>query len=68
MTTRLRLIRAQRLLKVQEQMRGIAERDLAESQPTGRVLTLMAAAARGAGEDEAVVRGWLARALTVPRG
>lgn len=42
--------------------------DLAESQPTGRVLTLMAAAARGAGEDEAVVRGWLARALTVPRG
>lgn len=31
MTTRLRLIRAQRLLKVQEQMRGIAERDLAET-------------------------------------
>ena len=29
MTTRLRLMRAQRLLKVQEQMRGIAERDLA---------------------------------------
>lgn len=31
MTTRLRLIRAQRLLKVQEQMRGLAERDLAET-------------------------------------
>ncbi|MGU3359007.1 hypothetical protein ACLBWX_01605 [Methylobacterium sp. M6A4_1b] len=29
MTTRLRLVRAQRLLRVQEQMRGIAERDLA---------------------------------------
>jgi hypothetical protein len=29
MTTRLRLVRAQRLLKVQEQMRGLAERDLA---------------------------------------
>ena len=29
MTTRLRLLRAQRLLKVQEQMRGLAERDLA---------------------------------------
>ncbi|WP_264050745.1 hypothetical protein [Methylobacterium flocculans] len=31
MTTRLRLQRAQRLLKVQEQMRGLAERDLAQT-------------------------------------
>ncbi|KQP93182.1 hypothetical protein ASF60_14625 [Methylobacterium sp. Leaf113] len=31
MTTRLRLVRAQRLLKVQEQMRSLAERDLADA-------------------------------------
>ncbi|MCJ2036267.1 hypothetical protein [Methylobacterium sp. J-068] len=31
MTTRLRLMRAQRLLKVQEQMRNLAERDLADT-------------------------------------
>lgn len=38
MTTRLRLLRAQRLLKVQEQMRGLAERDLAANRAqTARV-------------------------------
>ncbi|MBP1805114.1 heme biosynthesis protein HemY [Rubellimicrobium aerolatum] len=42
--------------------------DLPETQPTGRNLTLMAAIARGMGEDEATVRGWLTRALTAPRG
>lgn len=42
--------------------------DLAEAQPTTRALTLMAAIERGQGADESVVRGWLARALSAPRG
>jgi HemY protein len=42
--------------------------DLAERAPTQRALTIMAAIERGEGSDEAVVRGWLARALTAPRG
>jgi HemY protein len=42
--------------------------DLPEGQPSARALTLMAAIARGRGEDEAVVRGWLTRALAAPRG
>jgi HemY protein len=42
--------------------------DLAERVPTQRVLTIMAAIERGEGSDDAVVRGWLARALTAPRG
>ncbi len=42
--------------------------DLIETEPTARNLTLMAAIARGQGADEAVVRGWLTRALTAPRG
>ena len=42
--------------------------DLADSHPTTRALTLMAAIARGEGEDDAVVRGWLTRALSASRG
>ena len=42
--------------------------DLTETEPTARNLTLMAAITRGEGGDEAMVRGWLARALTAPRG
>ena len=42
--------------------------DLIETDPTARNLTLMAAIERGMGSDEAVVRGWLTRALTAPRG
>lgn len=42
--------------------------DLATHHPTQRSLALMAAIERGEGSDEAVVRGWLARALTAPRG
>ncbi|WP_323040091.1 heme biosynthesis protein HemY [Gemmobacter sp.] len=42
--------------------------DLPTSHPTARVLTIMAAIERGTGADDAVVRGWLARALTAPRG
>ncbi|MCL1630229.1 heme biosynthesis protein HemY [Roseibaca sp. V10] len=42
--------------------------DLFETRPTVRALTVMAAIERGEGADDAVVRGWLARALTAPRG
>ncbi|WP_298259027.1 heme biosynthesis HemY N-terminal domain-containing protein [uncultured Litoreibacter sp.] len=42
--------------------------DLAEENPTARVLTIMAAVERGEGSDDAVVRGWLTRALSAPRG
>jgi len=42
--------------------------DLPETGPTGRVIALRAAIARGEGADEAEVRAWLARALTAPRG
>ncbi|WP_299859963.1 heme biosynthesis HemY N-terminal domain-containing protein [uncultured Roseobacter sp.] len=42
--------------------------DLVETDPTARSVTLMAAIERGEGADDAVVRGWLARALTVSRG
>lgn len=42
--------------------------DLAENEPDARALTIMAAIERGEGAEDAVVRGWLARALTAPRG
>jgi len=42
--------------------------DLAQTQPTARALTLMAAIARGEGAEDSVVRGWLTRALTASRG
>lgn len=42
--------------------------DLVEKEPTARLLTLMAAIERGQGADDSVVRGWLTRALTAPRG
>lgn len=42
--------------------------DLAETEPDTRVLAIMAAIERGEGASDAVVRGWLARALTAPRG
>ena len=41
--------------------------DLVETDPTARSLTIMAAIERGSGADDAVVKGWLARALTAPR-
>ena len=41
---------------------------LATDHPTRRSLAIMAAIERGEGADEAMVRGWLARALTAPRG
>jgi HemY protein len=42
--------------------------DVVEKHPTQRALAIMAAIERGEGADEAVVRGWLAKALTAPRG
>lgn len=42
--------------------------DLPESDPTTRSLALMAAIERGQGAPEAVVRGWLAKALGASRG
>ena len=41
--------------------------DLVETDPTARTLTIMAAIERGSGADDAVVKGWLARALTARR-
>ena len=41
---------------------------LIETDPTARNLTLMAAIEKGMGADDVVVRGWLTRALTAPRG
>lgn len=42
--------------------------DLAETQPTTRSLALMAAIERGQGAPDAVVRGWLTKALGASRG
>lgn len=42
--------------------------DLAETAPDARALTIMAAIERGEGASDAVVKGWLARALSAPRG
>ncbi|WP_163847833.1 heme biosynthesis protein HemY [Pseudooceanicola aestuarii] len=42
--------------------------DLVTEQPDARVLTIMAAIERGEGASDAIVKGWLARAVTAPRG
>ena len=42
--------------------------NLAESDPTARSLALMAAIAKGEGADEAVIRGWLNKAMSASRG
>ncbi|WP_037293284.1 heme biosynthesis protein HemY [Roseobacter sp. CCS2] len=42
--------------------------ELVEKDPTARNLTIMAAIERGEGADDSVVRGWLTKALTAPRG
>ena len=42
--------------------------DLAETDPTARSLAILAAVERGSGADEAVVSGWLAKAVTASRG
>lgn len=45
-----------------------AARELAETNPTTRSLTIMAAIEKGEGASDTVVRGWLAKALDAPRG
>ncbi|MGR3320584.1 MAG: heme biosynthesis protein HemY [Pseudooceanicola sp.] len=42
--------------------------DLAVESPDARTLSIMAAVERGEGKPDAVVRGWLARAVSAPRG
>ena len=49
-----------------EARRSITE--LVAENPTARSLTIMAAIERGEGSADAVVRGWLTKALTAPRG
>jgi HemY protein len=42
--------------------------DLAETKPTARSLTIMAAIERGEGSSDRIVQAWLARAVTASRG
>ncbi|MWB76899.1 heme biosynthesis protein HemY [Pseudooceanicola sp. 216_PA32_1] len=42
--------------------------DLAIEEPDARTLTIMAAIERGQGSSDAVVKGWLTRAVMAPRG
>jgi len=42
--------------------------DLAETAPTARSLTIMAAIERGEGSPDRLVRAWLVKAVTAPRG
>ncbi|MCR9146822.1 MAG: tetratricopeptide repeat protein [Rhodobacteraceae bacterium] len=42
--------------------------DLAEVDADARALTIMAAIERGEGAPDSIVKGWLARALSAPRG
>jgi HemY protein len=42
--------------------------DLVETDPTTRSVTIMAAIERGEGASDAIVRGWLTKAVTAPRG
>lgn len=42
--------------------------DLPQTDPTARSLTILAAIERGEGADDSVVRGWLTKALSAPRG
>ena len=41
---------------------------LADDDPTVRSLAIMAAIERGSGSDDSIVRGWLTRAVSAPRG
>jgi HemY protein len=42
--------------------------DLHQTHPTRRVMTLMAAVAKGEGDSDDTIRAWLARAVTASRG
>lgn len=66
--TEANLVRAELALSVEdwaEARRFISKID--EETPSARTCAIMAAIARGEGEPEAVVRGWLAKALGAPR-
>lgn len=58
------------LALVNEDWRGArrAIEALRETEPSARSCAIMAAIARGEGEPDHIVRGWLARALGAPRG
>lgn len=63
-----RMLRAELLIAAEdfpEARKAIG--DLAEKEPTTRALAIMAAIEKGSGAEDAVVKGWLARALTAPR-
>jgi len=64
-----RLLKAELLLAVDD-IDGARETmgTIAEDRPTVRSLTLMAAIYRAEGADDRIVRGWLNRALSAPRG
>ena len=64
-----RLLKAELLLAAEdfpEARRALG--DLVEKDADARVLAIMAAIEKGEGAPDAVVRGWLAKALTAPRG
>ena len=64
-----RMLKAELLIAAEDfpaARRAIAP--LVDDRPVARVLTIMAAVERGEGSDDAVVRGWLTRALTASRG
>lgn len=64
-----RLLEAELLLAVEDfpaARRALGK--LAERHPTARALAIMAAIEKGEGADEKVVRAWLAKAVSAPRG
>ncbi|MBK5926560.1 heme biosynthesis protein HemY [Rhodobaculum claviforme] len=64
-----RMLKAELLISAEDfpaARRAIAP--LLDDAPTARVLTIMAAVERGEGSDDAVVRGWLTKALSASRG
>lgn len=67
--TEANLIRAELALSVEDWNEArSAMAKLEEDEPSARSCAIMAAISRGQGEPDAVVRGWLARALGAPRG
>ena len=63
-----RMLKAELLIAAEDfPEAGRAMGDLAENEPDARVLTIMAAIAKGEGADDATIRGWMAKAVTAPR-
>ena len=64
-----KLIKAELLVAAEDfPAAGRIVTELVNDDADARVMTLMAAIERGKGADEAVVRGWLAKAVTAKRG